>query len=69
MVRGVSHIILVNCTKQYARPFDSVREKIKNCALFWRRIVRDKEIIARVLVRDCAILGRTKYFVFHSLLK
>ena len=34
------------------RPSDTVREKNKNCALFWRPIVREKKSI----VRDCAIL-------------
>ena len=50
-------------------PSDRVQEKNENCALFWRRIVRDKKLIVRVIVRDCAILRRTKYFVSHSLLK
>ena len=46
-------------------PSDRVQEKNENCALFWRRIVRDTNLI----VRDCAILRRTKYFVSHSRLK
>ena len=52
---------LSDCLK--SRPSDRVREKNEHCALFWRRIVRDKKLI----VRECAILRRTKYFV--SLLK
>ena len=42
-------------------------KKNEHFALFWRRIVRDKKLIVRVIVRDCAILRRTKYFI--SLLK
>ena len=38
-------------------------KKNENCALFWGRIVRDKKLIVRVIVRDCAILRGTKYFV------
>ena len=50
---------LSDCLK--SRPSDRVRKKKnEHCALFWRRIVR-------VIVRDCEILRRTKYFV--SLLK
>ena len=57
---------LSDCLK--SRPSDRVREKKnEHFALFWRGIVRDKKLIVRVIVRDCAILRRTKYFI--SLLK
>ena len=48
---------LSDCLK--SRPSDRVREK-KDCALFWWRIVWDKKFIVRVIVRECAILPRTK---------
>ena len=57
---------LANSYYQY-RPYDWVQEKNENCVLFWRRIVRNKKSIVRVIVRDCAILSRRKYFVSHSL--
>ena len=47
---------LSDCLK--SRPSDGAGKK--NCALFWRRIVRDKKLIVRVLLRECAILRRTK---------
>ena len=56
---------LSDCLK--SRPSVRVREKNEHSALFWRRIVRDKKLIVRVIVRDCAILRRRKYFA--SLLK
>ena len=56
-------------TSEYDKPSARVQEKIENCALFWRRIVWDKNFFVRVIVRYCAILRRTKYFVSHSLLK
>ena len=37
----------------FDRPSDRVWEKNGNCALFWRRIVRDKKLI----VQDCAIFS------------
>ena len=56
---------LSDCLK--SRPSGRGREKNEHCALFWRRIVWDKKLIVRVIVWECAILRRTKYFV--SLLK
>jgi len=46
-------------SKHLHRPSGRVREKNENCALFWGRCVGDKKLI----VRDCAILRGTKYFV------
>ena len=38
-------MILINIMLILISPSDRVREKNENCALFWRRIVRDKKLI------------------------